>query len=1500
MSDTYRDDLVIEEEVDHSLDIAIIGMAGRFPGAANIAEFWENLKNGVEAVTVFSRDELLASGFDSALIDHPNYVPNRAIIADEDKFDARLFDLSPREAEMMDPQQRLFLETAWTALEDAGYHSGAPNGLTGVFGGVSLNTYLYSFLMKKNSALSMAEGYQLSIGNDKDFLATRVAYKLNLTGPAVTVQTACSTSLVAIHLACQNLLNYSCDMALAGGVSITTPQKQGYFYQEGMILSKDGHCRAFDAKASGTISGNGLGMVVLKRLAEAQADGDHIYAVIRGSAVNNDGALRVGYTAPSVDGQADAIRTAQTMANVHAETISYLEAHGTGTDLGDPIEISALTQVFQEQTEKKKYCAIGSVKTNIGHLDAAAGVAGFIKTALALKNKQIPASLHFEQPNPKIDFASSPFYVSTALQEWPATAQPRRAGVSSFGIGGTNAHAILEEAPAPEPGDPGKKHQLYLFSARSEDSLNRLQENLQTFFNSAKDMADDIAYTLQSGRKALPLRRFCVAAGLSEAAAILAGQQPKALLSKKHGKDPHNPPLFFMFSGQGSQYAGMAAQLYREEPAFQIVLDDCCRLFEIQAGANIKPWILAAGDEQAAARLSETRYTQPALFAVEYALAKMYESWGIRPQAMVGHSIGEYVAAVLAGVFSLEDAVKVVAARGRLMQQMPAGAMLSVPLSETELQPLLNENLSVAAINAPAVLAVSGTFEAMARLEEQLTTRNIEFRRLVTSHAFHSSMMDAMLDDFRRVIDEVSLNAPTLAYVSNVSGTWISIEEATDPGYYVRHLRQPVRFADNIATLLSTEQAVLLEVGPGKALASLCRRHPAMNLNQTVLTSLPHPTDAVDDHRHLLETLGKLWLEGVQIDWAGYHKGRRRLKIALPTYPFERVRHWLGGKSMVGSGRTEIAADAKNPDISQWFYQPVWQQAVFPAPAGEQEPFVLLGQPAFLNQIGLPAGRIAARIEYTSAGTSAAHINPDDLSELEKVLSEAPTGSKWVIQVPEAAADNRYQAFKLVLQIARFWISSGQKPADCNFIITNPAGTITADPFSAMSSGVIKVLAQEIPGLAARIVEMEISTQPLGGQILTRLLTGNNRGGHFAIRSGSLLELKYQPLPFPEQETKNGYLKKDGVYLLTGGAGRIGRVLTRLLAEETGGTIYLLEKKVFDPQLAADKAVLTELDQIKSQCRDLQLISCDFSDNRSVQETMDRITEHHQTIDGVIHAAGSVGANAFRSLAELNETDWSTQFAAKIEGTLNLAAALPANTGFVLFQSSVSTLLGGYGFAAYAAANTFLDAFARQASSHTSTRWISVNWDAWHFGDENISAELGNLAIRPEEGREVFRRIFANPGPTAIVISTADLNHRLSRWMEAAAAAQNEAAAGSHTRPDLAVAFVAPRSETEQKIATIWEKLLGLSPVGIHDNFFDLGGNSLMGTQLISQTREVFKVELPLRALFEDPTIAAIAGLIEAGQQTEAAPELDKMAELLKQMQSMSDEDVRRRLDEMK
>jgi acyl transferase domain-containing protein/thioesterase domain-containing protein len=912
------------------LEIAIVGMSGRFPGAETVEAFWRNLAAGVESITTFSEAELEAAGVAASLLRDPNYVKAGAVLDDIALFDAGFFGLTPREATITDPQHRLFLECAWEALEHAGYDPQRYAGAIGVYAGAGMNGYDAA----RPGLAGTADEYQTRIGNDKDFLATRVAYKLNLRGPSITIQTACSTSLVAIHLASQGLLSGECDVALAGGVSIRVPHTVGYLHQPGGITAPDGHCRAFDAQAQGTVGGSGVGIVVLKRLEDALADHDSIYAVIKGSAINNDGARKVGYTAPSVEGQAQVIQLAQRLAGVDPATISYIEAHGTGTALGDPIEIAALTRAFQAQTAQTGFCAVGSLKTNVGHLDTAAGVAAVIKTALALTHRQLPPSLHFRTPNPAIDFANSPFYVNTTLAEWSSDT-PRRAGVSSFGMGGTNAHAILEEAPPVAPSDMARPWQLLVLSAKTVSALEQMTAHLAAHLTHPDRNLADVAYTLQLGRQAFSYRRAVVCR--DQADAVLALNDPSRMLSATYAGGER--PVVFMFPGQGSQYAQMARELYQDAPVFRAVVDQCAELLLPHLGCDIRDVLyppegsgirdqgsgsMRGADWQArpptpdprSLALDQTQYAQPALFVIAYALAQLWLSWGVRPQAMIGHSIGEYVAACLAGVFSLEDALALVALRGRLMQSLPTGAMLAIGLSEQALLPLLHEPIALAAVNGPAQCVVAGPLAAVAALEQQLTTAGVTCRRLATSHAFHSSMMDPIHERFTAYVQQLALRAPQIPYVSNVTGTWISAAEATDPQYWARHLRETVRFGDGLRTL-AQEQQCFLEVGPGRTLTTRAKQHPDMAVGAIMCQSLRHPSDEQSDRAVLLTALGRLWLAGVAVAWEAVSAHEQRQRVPLPTYPFERQRYW---HTAPAAWRTAGSISAQEQrDLAGWF-----------------------------------------------------------------------------------------------------------------------------------------------------------------------------------------------------------------------------------------------------------------------------------------------------------------------------------------------------------------------------------------------------------------------------------------------------------------------------------------------------------------------------------------------------------------------------------------------------
>ena len=889
-----------QAETTRAESVAIIGMAARLPGASTLEEFWRNLVQGVGAISTFSRDELDHCHADGDPENASRYVPARSVLEGEDLFDAAFFEIYPKQAETMDPQHRIFLECAWEALESAGYNPETYPGLIGLYAGLSLNTYLlYNLSSKPGFAPAFAASYpggsyDTLFGNDKDFLTTRVAHKLNLRGPCVTVQTACSTSLVAVVQAYYSLLTYQCDIALAGGVSITFPQRRDYLYHPDGMVSRDGTCRTFDADASGTVFGSGAGIVVLKRLTEALTDGDHIHAVILGGAINNDGAARVGYSAPGVEGQATVITLAHDVAGVSADTISYVEAHGTGTPLGDPIEVAALTQAFRRTTQRKGFCALGSAKTNVGHLDMAAGVTGLIKTTLQLEHDLIPPLLHFRRSNPHIDFANSPFVPVAELMEWPRNDTPRRAGVSAFGVGGTNAHIVLEESPLREQPSPGRPLQLLVLSARTEAALEQASRNLAKHLsaNPAISLAD-VAFTLQQGRKAFPQRRVLIASDAADAAAKLEHPEPKTVFASR--AEPGEPSLVFLFPGQGAQYVDMGRQLYEDEPVFRAEVDRCAAILERYLETDIRRTLYpnAEGRAQAQQQINETWITQPAIFVVEYALARLWLSWGVKPSVLIGHSIGEYTCAVLAETFTLEDALKLLSVRAKLMQALPGGAMLSVRLGIQELEAMLPAGASIAALNAPQLAITSGPTPLLQQFQRELEGRKVPTRFLRTSHAFHSEMMDPMLPEFTTAAQQTPNNPPKLPWVSTSTGRWMTSEEIADGSYWARQVRQRVRFADALQAVIAEPRRVLLEIGPGQTLCQLTRQHPSKAADLVVLATLGPTPECGDDLSSILQSLSKLWLAGVKPDWNGFCSHEKRRRVPLPTYAFERKRHWV-------------------------------------------------------------------------------------------------------------------------------------------------------------------------------------------------------------------------------------------------------------------------------------------------------------------------------------------------------------------------------------------------------------------------------------------------------------------------------------------------------------------------------------------------------------------------------------------------------------------------------
>ncbi len=881
--------------------IAIIGMSGRFPGSNDVKGFWKNLVEGVNSIVPIPEEDMELSASDREfLTDNPNFVQKGAVVKDADKFDAAFFGIYPKEAQAMDPQHRLFLECSWEAIEDAGYIPSTYPGSIGVYAGSYMNTYTLCSLETNPAFIaSLANSFhggvlQNELGNDKDYMSTRVSFKLNLRGPSLTVQTACSTSLVAVAQACMSLSNYQCDMALAGGSTLKLPQNRGYLYETDGMVSPDGNIRTFDAKAQGTVFGNGVAVVLLKRLEDAIADGDSVYAVIKGWGVNNDGASKVGYTAPSVEGQTEAIALAQAVADIDPRTISYVEAHGTGTPKGDPIEIDALTQAFRLKTDEKQFCRIGSLKPNIGHLDVAAGVAGLMKTSLALQNKVIPPSLNFETPNPNIDFEQTPFVVNNKLTPWETEHLPRRAGVSSFGVGGTNAHVVVEEAPEVKADPTKRPYHLITLSARSSSAADSMLDRLQAHLTDNPDASlADIAYTLQMGRQTFNHSRAFVASDAADALAILDARDPKQIFSRQQVR--RNREVVFMFPGQGAQHIRMGGDLYEHEPVYRAAMDACAKILKPLLGFEIRDVLYPATDQEEEARkkINQTMVAQPGIFATSYALAKLWMHRGLTPKAMLGHSVGEFVAACLAGVYSLEDGLKLVTLRGKLMQDMPGGSMMAVRAPAADLEVHLTSEIDVAAINSPAMCVLSGPTEAIEALQTKLENADIICRPLHTSHAFHSAMMEDAVPPFAEALASIPLHAPQIPIMSTVHARWLTEEDTQDPTYWARHLRETVRFSDAVSEIVQESNDVFLEVGPGQTLSTLARQHPDTGDKQDFFSSLPHVQQTIAASKYATEIMGKLWQAGVTVNWTANYTDESRRRVHLPTYPFERKRFWF-------------------------------------------------------------------------------------------------------------------------------------------------------------------------------------------------------------------------------------------------------------------------------------------------------------------------------------------------------------------------------------------------------------------------------------------------------------------------------------------------------------------------------------------------------------------------------------------------------------------------------
>lgn len=1177
----------IDELIDSGSAIAIVGMAAHVPGAGSVREFWRNVRDGVESIRPVDEDALRAAGVPEDLLTHPDYVRAAAPLPGMEHFDAGFFGLSPRDAAVMDPQHRHFLECAWEAMEDAGHVPERFGGPIGVFAGSGTNAYFWGNLMT-NPELVREIGFFLlrHTGNDKDFLATRASYEFDLTGPSVNVQTACSTSLVAVHLATQSLLLGECDMALAGGVTIELPHGVGYLFRENEILSPDGHCRAFDADAAGTVFGSGAGVIVLRRLEDAVADGDDIRAVVLGSAVNNDGSGKVGYLAPSVEGQAKAIAEALAVSGVSPDRVGYVEAHGTGTAVGDPIEVTALTEAFRSGTDRTGYCALGSVKTNIGHLDTAAGVVGLIKAASALRARELPPSLHYRAPNPRIDFEPSPFRVNAELRAWPDDDGPRIAGVSSLGVGGTNAFVILEEAPPRADAASGRPLDLLLVSGRNRRVLEAASANLgrhlddeyahvsvdepESDSSGADGSLADVAWTLAAGRRAFEHRRAVVAGSVEEAVEALVAGSDRAddrRVVTDRVMEPA-PSVAFLFAGGGSQYPGMGAGLYASEAVYRDTVDACLDALETDLRERVRAFLLEPGALPPDLDTAAPALALPALFVTQIAQARLWRSWGVEPAALLGHSMGEYTAACLAGVLSLEDALALVVVRGRLFERVPAGGMLGVSLSEAELAEVLPDTLSIAAVNAPEATVASGPPAEIEKLAADLGERGVESRRIHISVAAHSAMLDGILEEFEEAVRGFDFSAPSIPFVSNLSGDWITDAEAVDPTYWVRQLRHTVRFADGVSRLLDGESRALLEVGPGRTLATLARMNRGDDDVARTFTSMRHPEEVsgevsgeasegaageasasdTSDLARQLSTLGALWTAGVEVDWAAFHgmtadavgagtPGPRR-RVALPTYPFERERHWIepgrGVPLQDGMGVERAAAGAPGdrpgdgpgsefgsepgsafrngdaaprragadePDrasdptatITDVFWEPAWEETPIEAapgtgtraPGGASGPGTLLvlgaeRRPDVADALER-SGRHVVRLTDPSAeeleslfASVESEGRPADAAVLLDLLDDADPCASMVPGGRERAFDRPFEFLRALAHV-------DPEPGFRVIVVASRAVQVDdepVDPWKTLALGPVRVAPREFPGLETRLLDLPPGVDP--------------------------------------------------------------------------------------------------------------------------------------------------------------------------------------------------------------------------------------------------------------------------------------------------------------------------------------------------------------------------------------------------------------------------------------
>ncbi|MEM9427118.1 MAG: beta-ketoacyl synthase N-terminal-like domain-containing protein [Pseudomonadota bacterium] len=1391
------------------IEVAIVGLAVRLPGGVENTEgFWTLLRDGQCAIREFTKEELEGNGVPAHLLARPDYVRYAAPLDNFDHFDSDFFGLSPKEAVVMDPQHRQVLELSWEAMEQAGHVPSSFDGKVGVYAGCGMGSYFY-FNVCSNPDLVDETGMFLlrHTGNDKDFLSTRVSHALDLRGPSINIQTACSTSLVAVHYAAEALRNGDCDMALAGGSTVELPQGHGYIFRENEILSPDGRCRAFDHRAKGTVFGSGAGVVALRRLDDAIRDGDPILAVLKGSAINNDGADKAGYLAPSVGGQAEAIRAAQKNAGVTADTIDYVECHGTGTYLGDPIEVAAMTEAFRQDTDKTDFCRIGSVKTNIGHLDTAAGVASLAKAALAIKHAQIPPSLGYEKPNPAIPFEGSPFRVNDTLTDWPTTDHPRRAAVNSLGVGGTNAHAIIEEAPEqPASEESDWPFQLLTISAKTDAALNANTDRLATYLETDQsEKLADIAFTLKEGRHGFEKRRVVVAESHEQAADLLRDNDPRRVFTQ--GVVADSPDIAFMFPGGGAQYAGMARDLYDTEPVFREWMDKGLDILQPKLDYDVRAIWLPDADGVAAAeeRLKTPSVQLPLIMIVEYALAQLWMSWGVKPTALIGHSMGENTAACLAGVMSFEDCIGLVHLRGTLFDTVPAGGMLSVVLPEKDLRKHLTDELDIASINAASLTVATGPADALDRLEQSLKLKDIDCHRIAINIAAHSRMLDPILAAFGEYLSSIELKAPQIPFVSNFTGTRITDDEATSPAYWVNHLRNMVRFSDGIGVLAENTDRVFIEVGPGRAMVALAAQHERIQRNQ-VMGTLRDPGDAIPDDQYFVSALGRLWAMGGTFDWSQLWEGARRKRVALPTYAFQHKKYFIepGSKAEQTAAAQDWLMRIEDPE--KWGWEPFWKPTYADCNVdvmrdlGATEPQTWL---VFMDETGLGKA-LVDRLE--AAGHTAIKVQPGDtfarIGENEYIIAPELEGETydslladlsarsllpdrvlhlWMVTGKERARPGssfyhrlQEQGFWSLFYLARGWTAVDGASLHVT-VLTSDAQQVAREglkyPEKSTVFGPAKVIPREFPEITVSVLDV-----PGGATVKAKSLVDPVLEEAFATpantiaawRDGKRLEQIWKPRRLARKTASDLPINDGAVILMTGGLGGIGLTLAEKLARDYNAKIGFVARSPLPPRDKWDEVLRTSsvtsakarrirgLMAVEDAGGEVMVLEADVSNPVEMQSAVDAMTGAWGTINGVLHAAGAIDDAPILSKDSLSI---DTVLTAKVQGTQVLMEMFPdgALDWMVLF-SSVSTVTAPAGQVDYVAANEYLNAVA-QSRAGGETQVTAINWGVW--AEVGMAAQA--MADRTSES-EPDKRAVKQPLFDTLHDGEGDANVFLSKW----------------------------------------------------------------------------------------------------------------------------------------